>query len=86
MVCTSLGSLLRPLFYFLCSILLIQRVVEKVVAGFITGNVNEQSMLTRSSPYLDLLSVDASVTVPLLILTGGAGSNSDEEQREEQVE
>ena len=26
MVCTSLGSLLRPLFYFLCSILLIHRV------------------------------------------------------------
>ena len=26
MVCTSLGILLRPLFYFLCSILLIHRV------------------------------------------------------------
>ena len=26
MVCTSLGSQLRPLFYFLCSILLIYRV------------------------------------------------------------
>ena len=28
MVCTSLGSLLRPLFYFLCSILLIHRVED----------------------------------------------------------
>ena len=28
MVCTSLGSLLRPLFYFLCSILLIHRVQD----------------------------------------------------------
>ena len=28
MVCTSLGSLLRPLFYFLCSILLIHRYRE----------------------------------------------------------
>ena len=29
MVCTSLGSLLRPLFHFLCSILLIHRVLVK---------------------------------------------------------
>ena len=31
MVCTTLGSLLRPLFYFQCSILLIHRVMEKKI-------------------------------------------------------
>ena len=40
----------------------------------------------RIGTYLVLLSVEASVTVPLLILAAGDGSNSDEEQREEQVE
>ena len=42
-------------------------------------------ILFSSSPCLVLLSVDASVAVPLLVLFGD-GSNSDEEQREEQVE
>ena len=32
MVCTSLASLLRPLFYFLCSILLIHRVQRQLFA------------------------------------------------------
>ena len=40
---------------------------------------------TDSLTYLVLLSVETSVTVPLLILAGD-DSNSDEEQRDEQVE
>ena len=65
MFCTSLGSLLRPLFYFLCSILLIHRVLKIRKIGELF-NPLPPSVWT-SHVYAPQAGVETSQPIPILV-------------------
>ena len=55
MVCTSLGSQLRPLFYFLCSILLVHRVLLLKASYMSIISYDNMNQKMKKNVVLDIL-------------------------------